>query len=280
MGKRSRFNRSVSRQRINPYFQRKSSLKVSRGLIIFLISVLLVLGSLYYVIFSGFFAINSISVSGGGDNMKSAVSKDLENKLLTPFLFVFPRNLVFFVSVDKLRSELLEAYPLATVEIEKGRQFLNVAITEKVRTFYLLKDDIMYAVDREGRVIGRVDDLDRIRIELELEEGKGPPIIEDHRGVELGDGSVALPAVWLEDIVRLFDLVESRTMLTPISARLIDEEGRVDLPTESGVVLYMSLDRSIDEQLGKLEALIERKLVDITGLSYIDLRFTNRLFYH
>ena len=69
-------------------------------------------------------------------------------------------------------------------------------------------------------------------------------------------------------------------MLSPKSATIVDEEGRVDVETESGVVLYTNIEKGIDTQIEKLTALIDRRLVDIAELSYIDLRFTNRLFYH
>ena len=155
-----------------------------------------------------------------------------------------------------------------------------MSVNEKIRTFYLLKEDTLYAVDRFGMVLEQVDDLERARIILELESGARIPVIADQRGGGIEAGQPIIPPAWLESIVTLFDAIESQTMLSPRSATIIDEEGRVDVETDAGVMLYVNIEKQIDTQIEKLSALIDRRLVDITELTYIDLRFTNRLFYH
>lgn len=270
----------VSKSRANPYFRTTQSRRITKSTILFFVSVAIAFGLLSLMLYAPFVRVSVGDIAGGSDNLNEEVAVHATESLSRKAWLVFPRNHRVLFSKDYLRSSLIEAFQLNDVEIELLGDKVNITVTEKVSTFYLVKDDTMFAVDRSGIVLGVVDDLDRARIEIDRREGHRVPLINDSRSSSIGEGQEVVSSDWIENIVSLFDSIQSKTMLTPETANLSDEEGRVDIETDSGVTLYFTLNSPIESQINKLESLIDRKLVNITELSYIDLRFTNRLFYH
>ncbi|MBT6253850.1 hypothetical protein HOI83_01295 [Candidatus Uhrbacteria bacterium] len=267
-------------RRANPYFRTTEKQRISRSFVLFVITILGMVGVLSIFIYAPFVRLDLGGVEGGSVEVNEAIAERVAEELTSYSLFIFPKNHIWFFSDDAMRKALIDHFPLNAATVARSSGLVDISVAEKVSTFYLVKDDTMFAVDRSGVVIDTVEDLDRARIEIEYEAGKGAPLIYDKRSASVGEGETVLSAERLENIVRLFDQVQAKTMLTPLNANLSDEEGRVDIETDSGVSLYFTLNRPVESQVDKLESLIDRKLVQITELSYIDLRFTNRLFYH
>ncbi|NQV11880.1 hypothetical protein HQ524_00805, partial [Candidatus Uhrbacteria bacterium] len=250
------------KSRANPYFRSTENKHISRSLVLFVLSISGIIGIMSVFIYAPFVRLSIGDVVGGSEEINLAISQKVTEQTQKHSWWIFPRNHKLFFSEEALSAYLLAEFPLNAASIELANGLVNISIAEKVSTFYLLKDDVMFAVDRSGTVLGVVEDLDRARIGIEHEEGKGAPMINDNRSSVIGEGETALSSDWLEDIVRLFDQVQSQTMLTPETANLSDEEGRVDIETDAGVTLYFTLNRPIDSQIDKLEALIDRKLVN------------------
>ena len=222
--------------------------------------------------------IQEVVVTGSSEELSGEVKALSREYLDERRWFLFKRAHPWAFSQQKLEAHLVETLPLSGVTAEREGVQLTIQVREKIRRFYVIKDDQMYAVDRDGVYMEDVDDLDRIRIVLEREAGSGPPLIHDKR-VATSHGK-DVPGEVLEDVVRIFQYIQAETMLTAVSTTILDEPGRVDVLTDAGPTLYMTTNRPIDAQIGKLRALIDRKLVDVQSLSYIDLRFESRLYYH
>ncbi|HBU27500.1 TPA: hypothetical protein DEB00_00070 [Candidatus Uhrbacteria bacterium] len=266
-------------RRVNPYF-RQNVIGSARTLLVRVSFGIGLCALLALLLYGPLFDIRSVRVEGASPDIANGITQRSQEWLGSRGLLILPRRNRFFLDASSLESVLLAAFPLNTVTTKREGRTLVVQVNEKIRTFYLLKMDQLYAVDRFGMVLEQVDDLERARIVLELESGISIPIITDERAGEIREGQPIIAPAWLENIVTLFDALEEKTMLTPQSATIIDEEGRVDVKTDAGVTLYINIEKSIDTQVEKLAALIDRRLVSIEDLSYIDLRFTNRLFYH
>lgn len=266
-------------RRVNPYFRPKN-VGGSRTLVVRALFGILAVALVASFFYSPLFHVQTVRVEGASDDLLGAITTDAQAWLGKRTALVLPRRHRLLLRTATLEQKLIEAFPLNLVTVTRDKRELVVRVNEKIRTFYLLKEDTLYAVDRFGMVLEQVDDLERARIMLELESGARVPVIADQRGGGVTAGQPIIAPAWLENIVALFDAIESRTMLSPRAATIIDEEGRVDVETDAGVMLYVNIEKQIDTQVDKLSALIDRRLVDITELTYIDLRFTNRLFYH
>lgn len=268
--------RPSRRRRVNPYFRQRQS-GISRTYLVrggLGVVFLLILGLLFY---TPWLHVGSVDVRGAGTDIAERIDAQVSAHLDRRAFLLFPRTHRWFLQQGKISTDLMESLPLNRADISREGRVLVVDVQEKIRTFYVLRDDVLYAVDRNGLVLSRVDDLERARL---IAEPGRIPMIEDVRGGELREGDEVVSAEHLAQIVVLFDAIQARTMLTPTGAILADEEGRVDVETDADVTLYVNVAKELDPQIDKLSALIDRKLVDITTLQYIDLRFTNRLFYN
>ena len=279
MAKRRPVASRTRRRTTNPYFRIKAKKLTPVRVVLGSVFVLVVtLGSL--IIFKPWLHIADLNISGAKEDTTEQVRAITESYLDKKILFTLPRRHAWLLAPGKLEAQLLDGAPLNAVRFKRERHTLNIELSEKIRTFYLEHGDVIYAVDRTGIVLGPIPDVERIRIELGEAPDQGVPLIKDRRTVGIVEGEVGLSAERLEGIVGLIDLIESSTLLSTLSVEISDEEGRVDVLTDAGVALYVTFDRSLEDQIGKLETLIERKLIDINELGYIDLRFENRLFYH
>ena len=84
----------------------------------------------------------------------------------------------------------------------------------------------------------------------------------------------------LNAAISTIEQLRRQTLLTPARAELTEDPTRLNIYTDAGLALYFSLDRDLNAQLYKLVALINKQLVDLSQLAYIDLRYENRLYYH
>ncbi len=278
MAKRRAVASRSGRRTTNPYFRMKTkALTPVRVILVSIFSLVVVTFSM--LTFKPWLHITSIEVTGAQEDTAQQVDLIVQEYLSGRVLFTLPRKHAWLYSPEKLEELLLMEAPLNAVGFKRTKHSLHISLSEKVRTFYLEHNDVIYAVDRSGIVLGPIPDVERIRIELG-EGTEGVPLIRDSRSSVIAEGKEGLAVEQLEGIVELLDLIKSRTLLSPERIEISDEEGRVDVLTDAGVSLYVTFDRELDSQVEKLETLIDRKLIDINELTYIDLRFENRLFYH
>lgn len=262
--------------RENPYFRRKSGGLTPRRLVLVLAPLILVaLAS--YLIWGPLMRIRSIEYGALSEELAPQVSTIVDVYLGSNALLIIPRNQYWIFSAPALEKKLVEALPLNSVTFERKGARLTLHVDEKVRTFYLMKNDTLYDIDRSGSVIGVIDDLERIR--LLTDSTITAPIIYDERSYVINEQATIFDPSFLENVVALYDLIEQHTLLTPTAVTVREEQGRVDISTQTGVEIYMTFDRDLQLQVEKLVTLIERDLVDLNDLTYIDVRFTNRLYY-
>ncbi len=262
--------------RLNPYFQSQQRTRTVRKRVLrVFVSMVSIAGLGWALLFNPLMRIEYVEVVGASPETAPELTEAIESLLDGHRWLLLPRNHRWLYGSDRLVRQLLARFPLNSVLVSQRHRVLRVDVQEKTRLFYVVQNDRMYALDRMGMLLQEIDDVERARVSVEGERGSGFPILYDERG-----GGEAIPPAWLESLVVLFDQITARTMLSPRTLTLSDEQGRVDIATDADVTLYMTLARPIDAQLSKLEALLEQNVVDLSALTYIDLRFTHRVFYH
>jgi len=267
-------------KRSNPYFRPSARRRLPAKLIANIAFFLIVFTFFAALMFGSWMKIDSIKVTGVSENM-SKQAQDYTTELLSKNKFlIFSRSHRWLYDPEKLTDELTEKYNLNSVNITKTKKHLDIEITERISTFYIKQNDEIFALDAQGNVINKIDDIDRVRIEMDHSNGKGFPLIIDERNKELTGNQNIINQDEIEKIITLFELIKSDTMTTPLTAKMTDEEGRIDVETEMGVSLYFTLNREVDSQVSKLASLVDKKKVDIATLEYIDLRFESRIYYH
>lgn len=271
--------RTGASTRLNPYFQTRHRKRLTQLVVVRAGGAGVLCAALaWLILYSPYTRIQFVEVTGASAETAPAITASIESLLEGRRLFIISRNHRWLYGDVWLEQQLLSRFPLNEAHAEQSQGTLRVSVEEKTRTFYLVQDDKMFALDRMGMALQELDDVERARVTVESEQGSSFPILYDKRGEE--GSKERLSSEGLESLVSLFDAISSRTMLTPRSLTLSDEQGRVDVATDAGVTLYMTLQRPIDLQLSKLESLLEQDLIHVADLTYIDLRFTHRVFYH
>ncbi len=265
------------RGRRNPYF-RSESKKRRSTLVVALFLLFGAISLLSYFVFSSRYHIGEMQVDGAAEDIRLEIEQASNDYLDKRTLFVFPKKHPWLFSEATLEELLLDQFPLNTVVVTKSKRTITITVDEKIRTYFVLRDDSLYSVDRGGYVINEVTDLERIQITLTSDIDI--PTIEIPGNDSLSVGDTVLSESLFEKIVYVIDEIQANTLLSAMHVSVIEEEQRMNVETDSGVVLYLALNREMSDQISKLEALISRKLVDLEELTYIDLRYQNRLYYH
>ncbi len=266
-----------NRGRRNPYF-RSDKKKPKAILIVPLFFLAAMISFLAYVIFSSNYHIDNTVIVGAAEDIESDIDMVTNDHLQKRIWFVFPRNHPWLFSDILLEDLLINQFPLNSVTVTHEKRTLHIQVDEKIRTYFVLRNDNLYSVDRSGYVISTINDLERIQISL---HGSAEiPTIELSGNDEISIGDTILSESLFEQITYVIDEIQTNTLLSAIRVEMIEEEQRLNVETDSGVVLHLALNRDMSDQISKLEALISRKLVDLEELTYIDLRYQNRLYYH
>ncbi|MBI2476744.1 hypothetical protein HYV72_01080 [Candidatus Uhrbacteria bacterium] len=271
---RPRLIRNTERRKLNPYYVSRTAVSPKQWIAGLFFLCVLVLVLLF--LFAPIFQINNVVVEGGEEDTRAAVDIYINGYLHSKWAYVLPRSQRWLLDEETLKGKLVQSFPLADATITlKGRE-MHVRISERVRTYYLMHGDDVFAVDRTGYVIERIDDIERIQFLM----NQNVPVIEWTADGDVPLGSRIIDETIFASIVYAIESVSAKTLLTPERAQVAIEEQRLNVITDAGLTLYLSLQRNMDTQLRKLDALLANKLVDLNGLTYIDLRYQNRLYYH
>ena len=154
---------------------------------------------------------------------------------------------------------------------------LVLSAGERAEGYSFLWQDTLTALDLTGTLIGPVDDLERARRIAQPFRVEDPLWVTDMR-TDYPNAAEAARSIHWTELRAFLRGVQTEAMLTVNAIRL--EDDRIELQIQNGPALYLSQEKPVREQLDKLLALMRRGVVDLATLTYIDLRYTHRLYYH
>lgn len=229
------------------------------------------------------FLISDTVLSGTASLEQSVVQTEIDSALSERVGFFFTRANKFMFSSDQLADYLTTNLPIESVEIKVDGNTLYVAIQEDVVMMLFKTADNWLLTDLQGMVL-RTLNAD------EIAQLDAPPTAESTLPfnkipkVELAETVPTDLAGNLYPASRLAALAEvDRSLralgLTPDRYHL---EKRKDTwlsisTKEKPYVIYVDLESSIDDQL-KILASILSQHQEIPDMSYMDLRFGNRVY--
>ncbi|MEK7094717.1 MAG: hypothetical protein AAB886_01250 [Patescibacteria group bacterium] len=256
----------------NPYYKR-----TDEGIQVKLWLVCAIgLGALFILLILRFFPglwIYEAKISEGMNEEEYAEAKKMVNIWLEGYSFmVFPRKSRLFIETDILKNNLSEAFSEYAFILRVADATLNILPDKKTVAYYVLHEDLMYAISDDGTMLKELDDMERIKTIMDAEQNK-IVIIADERPNEELNGPLFRKALGI------FNEIKNGTMLSPTGIRIDSTGNRIDIKTVEGPQIYFSMEKPIDSQLKKLSSFLEKRLVDLAELKYIDARFTNRLYY-
>ncbi len=285
--------RSYSRMRVrrttpkNPLISVRTPKLVVSGLRIYfariiyrLLFLLLIFGTFYFLFFSEWLQVHSITIEGNNIVDKKAVLDSVEPFLHKKSLRFLPSNNFFFVPTNQIKKEILSNFKrISNVSVE--RIFpggLKILIEEKKAVLIFCNNKGCTWVDEDG-----VSYNQSSFFEVSSDNGN-LVVVKDLSNSDIPlDNLITSPEYvnFANEVSRKFKEktgYEISEISTPIPSAL---EIRVKTPEEWTISLDigLSLDRSLELLMKIIDQEIKSKNLDVRCLDYADLRLRDRIFY-
>ncbi len=275
----------VSRDRFaNPYFKARQADKVSasrfknflakippRAWLTFFAVLILAGGLIWLGAFSSVFLIKEVNVQGTIESEQKAVRDIVWWQSEGNRLWLLPQNRLFVFDKSALERTLTERYALDGLAIHKrlpGK--IKVLLTEKVPVATWFEADAYYLIDREGWVIRSLS-----------APQPGLPAYYNNGPVRLAGKQVQGQANALAQSHELWELLGGRFANLNYRQIVVDNDREtVKVVLRDGAILLLATDQPLAGQFDRLEVLLSGDLRNkLTRLSYIDLRYGDKVYY-
>lgn len=225
---------------------------------------LIILGAFFYFfIFSSFFQVEKIIVSGNEKvsegEIKSLIRKNVEKKIL-----FFSTKSIFLTNLKKIKDNLLDNFP-PIIDIKMDRGFpnvLSVMVRERTEIAVFCQNENCFLLDADGVIFE----------ETRLEDGLIKIVTEQKiNGAVLGEKVIEKD--YLEKIFKIQEHISEKFEFE-IKEFFVFEE-RLDVKTGEGWEIYFDPKGDFNWQLTKLRLVLEEKIPSEKSrdLEYIELRF-------
>lgn len=288
----SRLYRSQRYQ--NPHFQKQGLSIQFRLLLSLLLVVVIAVGGVIGLTYAPILKIDSVEVTGLTNIPEEQLTEFINQQMQQSFL-IFPQDSKIFLRKNVLARTLERRFDLksATVSIDQSR--LHVEAIERISEIVWLTEGKWYLVDLDGVVIGELSPveyevvsertgitkavfpLDKAEENARLTLQPDVPIIRDSSGDELVEGQQLLSSEMIENILG-FDEGVRKLYLQPMSYTSEGTTKWLKLELKDAPIILFETTGSPKDQLEILKTILSKYHDTLHELTYIDIRFGNRVF--
>lgn len=243
--------------------KKKSPLK-SRFLWLPFLTLIIFGGIFYFCLFSDFFQIKKIIITGeekvSTEELRLLVEKNLENKI-----FFFKTKSILLIDTQKIRKIVLDNFlAIAEVEIKQGfPDGVDVVVIERLGLANWCQEEKCFLIDNEGVIFEEIRQREDL-IKIIDRQKINPPILRE-KVIEKAN---------LEQILKIA-LKLKEDLKIPLEEVVIVSEQRLNVKTLEDWEIYFDPKEDLNWQITKLKVVLENKipLEKRKNLEYIDLRF-------
>lgn len=240
-----------------PFFKKKYFWPTFFG---FLFSILII----YLLVFSSFFQIEKITISGNEKTNKNEILKIIENKIQKT-IFSYSTKSIFLADINEIKKTALNSFPqIDELEIKKSfPKSLNVIVIERSGVaVFCNNNENCFLLDQKAVIF-----------EPLLQESQLPRIekLNNEKQFQLGEQIIE------EDLV--LKILKAFSVLIELDIKaekaLIVSNERINILTDENWEIYFNPQKDLNWQLTKLEALLKEQvpLENRNQLDYVELRF-------
>ncbi len=228
------------------------------------ILIFIISGSVFYFFtFSKILQVKKIIVNGERNSLVRQVETFVKNETKTRVLF-FETNNIFFVNLNKIKSDILTKFPeVAELKIKRNLfDTLNIDIRERKGVLFFYQEDKYFLLDKEGVAFDKIKDN-----KLNL------TVIEKSHFKRVSLGEEVIKKELVSEILKIIS--EFNTLKIPIKNILIVSDDRINVRTIEDWEVYLNPKTDLDWQLKKLKAVLAEEIPKEkrNNLDYIELRF-------
>ncbi|MBU3964789.1 hypothetical protein KJ695_03005 [Patescibacteria group bacterium] len=291
-GKRSRMN----------YFSRQHFL-IAKSLFLKLFAVVAVVLLIYLLIFSEFFRIKNVVVSGNHAISEEEVKKEILDFSRQKFLKIFPRNLIF-IKIADMENVVKIRFGNTITGVEVVKNFpstVSVGIKEKPRDISWCNKIKIERVGQSAKKAAQnepaadvAQNAPPVSESAKCYFGDENNIIYEKSGAETNgsvavfvDAPIAIGSKVADDRLKNFirqiaNDFNQKTGLPVVSLYIPSVASKeVHLLTDEGWKIYLDVNRDLDGQILVLNNVLKNGIPqpDRQKMDYIDLRVENRVYY-
>lgn len=233
------------------------------------ILILVVLGGVFYfLVFSSFFQIKEIEISGNqkvsGENLEDFISNQVNKKII----FFISRS-IFLIKSRKIREKVLEEFPQIR-EASLKRSFpdiIKVEIKERAPIGIWCQGDDCFNFDENGVIFEKGEGKLELTIKNDVSK----------RQVFLGEK--AIEEKHLEAILEIQKELRENFKID-VREFILAEGEKLIVKTSEDWEIYFNAKENISDQIFNLSLVLKEKIPPEKrkNLEYIDLRFGSRVF--
>lgn len=270
---------AISRSRFeNPLFpkvQRKGVFN-GRGKYYFFI---LVIGFVYFVLFSNLFTINSVLITGINYLTDDHIRPTAVDFMAKKKWFILPQNNLIFSDTEKLKNliseKLKDQFALSSLEIKKNYpDTLEIKVDERIPSFTWVSNNITYYVDLNGKATKRLEEGETI-------DGNFPKIYDlTNQEIKLNDPVIS-PGI-INYIFTVISEFHQKMKCCQVADFQYDPAILPDLwlKTKGDWRIFLDTGRSPADQINEALLIINEYFSqDQTIIDYIDVRIEDRVYY-
>ncbi|HQL52502.1 MAG TPA: FtsQ-type POTRA domain-containing protein [Candidatus Magasanikbacteria bacterium] len=293
----------------NP-FKKTTEINWKKRIEIFLL-IFTILATFITIIYSSFFKIKNIEISGLKRINNQELIENITNITNYKSFLIIPKNNYFTIDLNEIIFILKQKYPIQNITIQKiFPDKIKVEVEEKISKIIYNDGRIYTYLDETGKVIeilryvGEDEWLitkksvtstnelgEEIITEKEVarkpkisinkitqEMGDYPIIYRQNNGDDLKINDLVLDQNKISGIIQWFNLLEKRTDINFTYFFIENDFGEGIIKTSDGWEIKVKITTDIINQFNELEYLLKNK-IDKNNLSYIDLRYSGRVYW-
>lgn len=226
--------------------------------------LLLFLGTFFYfLIFSRFFQVKKIAISGEERISEEKIKVIVERKLEKRILFFTTKN-IFLINPKPIKNDILQSFPqIADIQIKRNLpDTLNFTVIERRKIANFCQNETCFLLDKEGVIFEKSEpEAGLIRI------------VDGRSGEILKIGEKVIEKDYLDKILKIQKNL-SEDLKVEVEEILVLSE-RLNVKTKEGWEIYFDPKGDLSWQLTKLNLVLKEKIPPEKrkDLEYIELRF-------
>jgi len=249
-----------------PYrIKKKKSIFRNRFFWLAILIFIILLSTFYFLLFSPYFQIKEIKISGNEKVATQDLRKLIEDTIKKKII-VFQTRSIFLTTPNQLQETIFRNFPpIAKVDFKKELpQTLVIRIEERKPVAIISSEKNDFLIDKEGIIFEEI-----LGANLELIKIEGSNLEKE---IKLGEK--VLEKELISQILEVKSQIENELKI-PINEVLIVSEERLNFKTSEEWEIYFNPQKDISWQLTKLKVDLENLIPPEKrkDLEYIELRF-------
>jgi len=233
--------------------------------------IAIVVGIIYVFVYSPFFRISRVTVSGATATDPVRIESVVSQTLGGYDYYIVPKDNYFYVNTIGINNYLMTKFSnLISANAKKKFGRLDVAVVERQPTYRLIIGDKSYFLDQEGKGL------------CEAAVGEGDALVAlSNASVDFKAGKPMVQSGWLQAVSDLHKYFATQVGIRDQLYKLDAINSDIEVVTVEGWSAIFDPQSDIKDQLKTLTSALAGKFNrdDRKKLLYIDARFGDKIFY-